>query len=180
MQSRRETRFIPITNAVEPLVNVQRPIPKVPDKIKTVVQWQPDTGPPFDLRHKANETPKIDGKSYHEHYRIAFHITLGRNKGVIAAYRVIDPTGTGHRSALLVNVCGSDSRNEIGIAQSIRHDNFVKPIATYGTGNDLMVAYEFVPLSLSEVIANRSLVATELASIIRQVSIYQKISTRAW
>ncbi|KAF5652161.1 hypothetical protein FHETE_11456 [Fusarium heterosporum] len=129
-----------------------------------------DSAPEFEqLSRGSNKSARIDGKSYQDHYHLSFYVTLGSNRDVMVAYRR-HGTGSKPHMALLTTVYDADSKTEIGISQSIQHDNILSPTAVYGEENELFVAYEFLPISLSEVIANRSLTAAELASILKQIT----------
>ncbi|KAH6951138.1 kinase-like domain-containing protein, partial [Ilyonectria robusta] len=104
-----------------------------------------------------------------EHYRVFFRISLGSNKNIAVAQKRPATSSKNTQGALLWNLSGPNARDEVAMVQSIKHENFVKALAVYGAGDDLTVAFEFVPLSLQEVVVNRRLNESELACILKQV-----------
>lgn len=120
---------------------------------------------------RARTLDKIDGISSREHYRVFFRISLGSNKNIAVAQKRPATSSKNTQGALLWNLSGPNARDEVAMVQSIKHENFVKALAVYGAGDDLTVAFEFVPLSLQEVVVNRRLNESELACILKQVSL---------
>ncbi|KAH7229943.1 kinase-like domain-containing protein, partial [Fusarium solani] len=105
-----------------------------------------------------------------EHYRTCFRLSLGFNKNIAVAQKRLATSTKSTQGALLWNLSGPNARDEVAMVQSIKHENFVKALAVYGEGDDLTIAFEFVPISLSEVVANRRLDESELACILKQVA----------
>ncbi|PCD21477.1 hypothetical protein AU210_016439 [Fusarium oxysporum f. sp. radicis-cucumerinum] len=132
----------------------------------------PGIPPPHGLRHNSEKGLQIAGSSSKEHYKTFFTMIIGRRK-VDAAYRRSNTYGpvsnNGPKNAWLKKVSGEDSEKQLQIAQSIGHENFVRQLAVYEERGDFVVAYEFVPISLSEVVANKNLSGSELATILKQV-----------
>lgn len=119
---------------------------------------------------RARAPDKVDGISPREHYRKCFRISLGFNKNIAAVQKRLATSTKDTQGALLWKLSGPNARDEVAMVQSIKHENFVKALAIYGEGDDLTIAFEFVPISLSEVVANRRLDESELACILKQVS----------
>uniref|UniRef100_A0A0D2YCM9 Protein kinase domain-containing protein n=1 Tax=Fusarium oxysporum (strain Fo5176) TaxID=660025 RepID=A0A0D2YCM9_FUSOF len=126
----------------------------------------PGIPPPHGLRHNSEKGLQIAGSSSKEHYKTFFTMIIGRRK-VDAAYRRSNTYGpvsnNGPKNAWLKKVSGEDSEKQLQIAQSIGHENFVRQLAVYEERGDFVVAYEFVPISLSEVVANKNLSGSELS-----------------
>ncbi|KAG7402687.1 CTD kinase subunit alpha [Fusarium oxysporum f. sp. rapae] len=128
--------------------------------------------PVHGLRHNSEKRLQIAGNSSEEHYKTFFTMIIGRSK-VDAAYRRSNTYGpvrdNGPKSAWLKEVSGENAEKQLQIAQSIGHENFVRQLAVYEEREGFVVAYEFVPMSLSEVVANMNLSGSELATILKQV-----------
>ncbi|SCO54524.1 uncharacterized protein FFNC_15555 [Fusarium fujikuroi] len=132
----------------------------------------PRVSPQHGLRHDSHNRLQIAGESSKEHYKTFFSMIIGRGKAD-AAYRKSNtydpPRISSPESAWLKKVSSEDAEKQLQISQSIGHENFLRQLAVYKEREGFIAAYEFVPISLSEVVANMNLSGSELAAILRQV-----------
>ncbi|KAF4464313.1 hypothetical protein FALBO_8851 [Fusarium albosuccineum] len=132
-----------------------KPAPKTRDTDKTWVQMQ-----------TSGRTNKVASQ---EHYSDRYTVSLGFHKAIRVAQSRRVASGNNGSVALLWDLSGNDAESELRMIQSIDHVAFVRCLSSYGTGNNVTVAFEYMPLSLVEVLSNRRLEEREIACILKQV-----------
>jgi len=96
---------------------------------------------------------------------------LGKAKTSIVAEKLSPTINEDNSVVLIQSLSGSDVQNQIRSLQQIRHANFVTALEAFQVDNAWLVAFEYMPISLSEFAGNPLLDEIRVASIMGQVRV---------
>ncbi|KAF4983779.1 hypothetical protein FDECE_17228 [Fusarium decemcellulare] len=164
--SARQKRSI----AVNPRTRQEGSIAVTRTKEDKQIAFKPEAVASTTAETRVQTSRKIDGVTSKEHYIHRYRALLGCHEDIVVAQRSCATSSEGTRNALLWNLSGDGAENELRMIQSIEHTAFVRYLSVYGSGACFTVAFEFMPLSLVEVISNKRLEKPQVACILKQSS----------
>ena len=103
-------------------------------------------------------------------YRKIFQLKLGKAETSVVAEKLSPAINEDNSVVLVQSLSGSNVQDQIRSLRQIRHANFVTALAAFQVDHAWLVAFEFMPISLSEFAGNPLLNELRVASILGQVS----------